>query len=425
VVDELNPTSFLMPYWIEENVLEAGWMPAKEHAVIDLAQACWDDQPMPGENRTSFSLGRFGSSLADLGEILARESYKHLFERKTYFLFYLLLQSLRNREAVVFYFKETQFTYLFLPGGEGYHVYKPLHFIQPLCMHLPQYEDHFIWSLMEVQPTQPTLPSFVYFPSSFPILVTSQKEALYKHLIKKREALIYEMPHWNSDELLKWLQLSVEYSAFSKQLEAILPDLTIRHPVVDSNDAIQTAYKILRRHIEDAWDANADDALPSTSNDILIMSVEDALRRLIENAVKLYGPLPQDVFRAVLVDPSGCLQEQENSLSVLTLAMLEEIFDEFRRHNSISAQGPLIICVQSVRGFQSSDFLQVSFKSESIAKRALQQMHNLPLSQIKEGFKRFSYFMTAGVLRHYSKASSILAGQFFELLAHRVLRAAN
>ncbi|KAG6848695.1 hypothetical protein H0H93_014824 [Arthromyces matolae] len=424
----------------DENVLEAGWMPSQEPSVINLAQACWDDRPMPGENRTSFCLGRFGTNLAELGEIHVRESYKRLFERtwnyakyskplgglvitghpgtgKTYFLFYLLIQLLRNREAVIFYFKEPQFTYLFLPGGKKYHVYKPPHFIQTLSIGLPSYEDSFIWSLMEVKPTKLAPPLLVYFPPTFPILVAPPNEALYKGWIKEREGLVYEIPLWNSDDLIK-----------GKQLEAILRDLTICHPVVDSNDAIRTAYKILHRHIEDAGDASADDVLPSTSgsNNILTISMEDALRRLIDDAVRLYGPLPQEVFRAVLNDPSVCMQEQENSLSLLTLDILEGIFDEFRRHHSISAQGPLVvICVQSDRTFTSSDILQVSFKSESIAKRALQQMHDLSLSRIKEGFLLFSYFNAINLLSYSNKISAIMGGQFFELLAHRVLRAAN
>ncbi|KAG6820340.1 hypothetical protein H0H93_002000 [Arthromyces matolae] len=457
--------------WTKQEVLDAGWKLATDEEVYTFATNCWND-PLVGKSPRIMSLaplGRTFLSLNDEQEILVRDSYKSLFERtwqyahrrpdtgliitgqpgsgKTFFLFYLLVQLLRRHQHVVFYIRGI--AYLFSPQEDGYDIYKVYPNEHP---ELPPCElNAFVWSLIEVLPTQSVPPLLVSLQQSFPIMAPSPNGALYRDWKKQREARLWGMPLWNHDELLEGLRLCRAYPAFESKLGMVLEDLSNnRHPVF-SDMALKAAFQVLSCHFEDKQNPDSDDASPSkspqgnledsnaqaSSNHGLsltlshevpefessanrarvTMSLSKALGLLIADTVRQCGPDAREVFRAILMNPNDELDQQEAKISHLTLAELEKIVDEFESKHSFPDSWSSIISLQPVKceSLDGTDRWQVAFKSEFVAKCALRRMEDLSLSQMKESFLRFNSI----------PAATSLAWYCFEMFAHRVLRSAQ
>ncbi|KAG6824407.1 hypothetical protein H0H93_002067, partial [Arthromyces matolae] len=132
------------------------------------------------------------------------------------------------------------------------------------------------------------------------------------------------------------------------------------------------------------------------------------LRILVDNAIKRHGPIPRDVFRAVLDDPDFDLREQTARLDNLNLTSLRTMVTEPRdstAHNIIRVQP-----VMSETLLQSFSW-ETSFKSDWVAK-------NAPIDLTYNFDGTFQDFTA-------DPSTTPIAGQLFEIFAHNVLRSAS
>ncbi|KAG6821218.1 hypothetical protein H0H93_004040 [Arthromyces matolae] len=226
------------------------------------------------------------------------------------------------------------------------------------------------------------------------------------------------------------LKLHQDYPAF----EIALKNLLLGHSDEDQfpSEALKAAEEALRRHIDNtleqgdsraAWPSSSTApltqpdsvTLPATNSatanpNPLAISLDDALRILIDDAVQIHGPIPREVFLAILQARD---EQQDNKLANLDLTALEAIVTQAQGANLAVIEGSQSVIRVEPRAngpFKTCSW-EPSFKSEWVAKKAFRQMQNLSLSDLRRHF----------LLRNSVSNTVTFAGQLFEMTSHRLI----
>ncbi|KAG6815935.1 hypothetical protein H0H93_008776 [Arthromyces matolae] len=244
-------------------------------------------------------------------------------------------------------------------------------------------------------------------------MAPSPDPALYRRWCRRRGAVIWGMDLWTSEELLNGLQVQQTYPAFEEGLKSLLQGCLdgSSNQSLEIRAAIRAA-KILKHHTENTLATGDSVALPVTSSksNSLAMSLNDALRVLIDNAVQLYGPIAQEVFNAVLH-----FNPPKNYLALLDIATLKTIVNHAQDCNfdAIEISHSTVLRVQPIPPqHQRLSLWEIAFQSDWVAKKAFQQMQDLTPSDLRSHFS---------VYNRTDSATSTLAGQLFEMTSHLLL----
>jgi hypothetical protein len=169
------------------------------------------------------------------------------------------------------------------------------------------------------------------------------------------------------------------YKGFREKLERFLQDPTHISTDVNVTDAIRVVRTEMQMEativeeenleIECSIGEAAMDTQPS------MCSVDDALRILVQNAIKEFGYAPRDMCRGVF-NPQVARDDHDAALNTLRFEDLEKFIGEFSRRQSLESERShciLEVYPQPNIGL-SADKWTVNFKSDHIAKKVLVKM---------------------------------------------------
>lgn len=136
-------------------------------------------------------------------------------------------------------------------------------------------------------------------------------------------------------------------------------------------------------------------------------SVDDALKVLVQNAVKLFGFTPRDMCDGVLkLHTTKCLHNK--GVEDLTCSELRNLVDEFHKNRQLCGISHRVVAVYPTG--VGSDHWEIDFKSAQIQKDVMIRMQSAEVKDLQE---------TYDYLRKIPERSP-LARSYFEMMVHRI-----
>ncbi|KAI9511332.1 hypothetical protein F5148DRAFT_957840, partial [Russula earlei] len=307
---------------------------------------------------------------------------------KTLFLWYLLIRLLQDNQNILFIDDGGRAILFYL--GNIYVLLGPLDGDD-----LPEnFKDGFIWLLFDTPSPSSPIPLVANSPLCFPIQTPSPNPAHFSTWRKHRRPLYTAFPIWSIEELRRGLELDREFEGFKARLEQYLKswhDTPSAHPT--NSDPIHFHFT----HIRSLHGENPPE-------------IEKAIDDILNNAVKYFGFVARDIFRAVLSDfhdiyndTMSALKKSPNDLGEM-LRMVVGSEDL-----SMSQPSHLLIVIKSRHKVGLSVEWDVDFRTSWVARAVARKFQKYEERRVRELIS-YLKFVSQGVT---------LASWLFEAYAHR------
>ncbi|KAG6849489.1 hypothetical protein H0H93_008016 [Arthromyces matolae] len=350
----------------KNEILQSGWNLIEHPEVKQFTLDCWNHGDTQEENEISLAaLGQlFPVDINECPNILVREWYRKLFQETQEYA------SLEPRSGIV------------VSG-------------QPGVVRLLRQRRFVVFQYLNI--------TYLFSPS--------KKKYRTKGTRLGNDALEPRRTTPRIFTLIIRIKLQPRYSAFEQELKLFLQGQPMDNC---SSLPLQAAVQLLRYHNAEGITDSVDATGPSPTSSPVPMSLDTALHLLIDNAVRLYGPIPREVFLTVLhkYDFGGGLEQDRQFNSQLDLASLTKIIHQCQNIHFIDYGGRTnaVIRFQPIpgRNIRLPHSWHTSFKSDWVAKTFSKRMQTMPITDLKDHFYSFPTCISpiatqlCGMLTHLS-----------------------
>ena len=329
---------------------------------------------------------------------------------------------------------------------------------------LPRQNGYYpVWTLIDVdyRDRGPDIPTDSRI---WPFQTTSPNLDRWKAWSKQSGATLLGMPLWNVEELMAGyafsffslllstsamsfdrgssltvlrlyysLRLHPRYNGFLSKLEQSLPLLDAPTLPTIGDNVIDAALEVLRERkkvveaemngdpddMDDGFTTSATDRDEDMADEAgqpptLVITVDNALEILVDNAIEEFGFAPRDVYGGVF-NPHGTRRKHAHVVENLDYTAMQKTVRFFSAKSGLDSITSRHVVVVFPRPHPTDSLLNddrwaIDFKSIRIAKKATERMQLLQFEQLHEMFGLF----------HRIPASSTLAGWVFEAIVHRL-----
>ncbi|EIM92051.1 uncharacterized protein STEHIDRAFT_164408 [Stereum hirsutum FP-91666 SS1] len=387
-----------------------------------------------------------GGATTNDGDILVTASFVKMLQRilllrsKSTFLTFLLAQLLSFHQVVLLVSSTS--SHLFFQGkvyvrrpssssSSSQHQHMPysgFHFL-PIATHTHRalhLNPYPIWALINANAHDSTPDSAIAIPTNcnvWPVQACPPDGPLrYGRWRKQRRGCLWGMSLWSEEEVLAGLSLQPTYAQFRSDLEEALHG--------QDDPALRTAHMIdTLKLLRPGLDFKSKSGSKSESE-----SIDKALQILLHNAIREFGPIPRDVYTAVLSSSSlsslsslsSAHQSHSKTLETLTLERLHRLVLTFAHESKLEsgAEHILAIIPREGEGVPKLDAWDIRFKSGRIAGRMSDKVLDKVLSEEEEEDTSINIDGSLwAMFRSFRKvrAGCTMARWVFSMIGHRTL----